>query len=70
MSPPLLLKRFTATSCIGTGLAATLDSLLEQRSGLKRCEFETVDIETHIGEVPGVDAQRLPAELAQLRLPK
>lgn len=60
---PLLLKRFTATSCIGTGLTATLDSLLEQRSGLKRCEFETVDIETHIGEVPGVDEQRLPGSL-------
>jgi 3-oxoacyl-[acyl-carrier-protein] synthase-1 len=60
---PLLLKNFTATSCIGTGVAATLQSLLEQRSGLKRCDFETVDIETHIGEVPGVDAARLPQNL-------
>jgi 3-oxoacyl-[acyl-carrier-protein] synthase-1 len=60
---PLLLAQFTATSCIGQGLSATLSSLIEQRSGLKRCEFETVNIDTHIGEVPGVDAQRLPAEL-------
>jgi 3-oxoacyl-[acyl-carrier-protein] synthase-1 len=60
---PLLLNRFTATSCIGKGLTATLQSLFEQRSGLKRCEFETVDIETHIGEVPGVDEQRLPDKL-------
>jgi 3-oxoacyl-[acyl-carrier-protein] synthase-1 len=60
---PLLLKRFTATSCIGTGLPATLESLLEQRSGLKRCEFETADIDTHIGEVPRVDEQRLPGNL-------
>jgi 3-oxoacyl-[acyl-carrier-protein] synthase-1 len=60
---PLLLNRFTATSCIGKGLTATLQSLFEQRSGLKRCEFETVDIETHIGEVPGVDEQRLPDDL-------
>jgi 3-oxoacyl-[acyl-carrier-protein] synthase-1 len=60
---PLLLKDFTATSCIGRGVAPTLGSLLEQRSGLARCEFETVKIDTHIGEVPGVDAQRLPKHL-------
>jgi 3-oxoacyl-[acyl-carrier-protein] synthase-1 len=58
---PLLLSEFTATSCLGLGLAPTLSSLIEQRSGLKRCEFETVNIETYVGEVPGVDAQRLPA---------
>jgi 3-oxoacyl-[acyl-carrier-protein] synthase-1 len=60
---PLLLKNFTATSCIGTGVAATLKSLLEQRSGLRSCEFETVDIETHIGEVGGVDETRLPENM-------
>jgi 3-oxoacyl-[acyl-carrier-protein] synthase-1 len=62
---PLLLESFTATSCIGQGVAATLESLRARRSGLKRCEFETVDIETHVGEVPGVDAVRLPAELSR-----
>jgi 3-oxoacyl-[acyl-carrier-protein] synthase-1 len=60
---PLLLKNFTATSCIGKGVAATLDSLLEQRSGLQDCRFETVDIKTHIGEVEGVDDTHLPQEL-------
>jgi len=60
---PLLLSQFTSTSCIGVGLTPTLASLVEQRSGLKRCEFETVDIDTHIGEISGVDAQRLPASL-------
>jgi 3-oxoacyl-[acyl-carrier-protein] synthase-1 len=60
---PMLLAEFTATSCIGRGVAPTLAALLEQRSGLTRCEFETVKIDTHIGEVQGVDAQRLPAAL-------
>jgi 3-oxoacyl-[acyl-carrier-protein] synthase-1 len=60
---PLLLKNFTATSCIGKGVAASLESLRKQRSGLKTCEFETVDIETHIGEVSGVDDARLPENL-------
>lgn len=60
---PLLIKKFTATSCIGTGLAATLQNLIGQHSGLERCEFETVAIDTHVGEVPGVDAVRLPENL-------
>jgi 3-oxoacyl-[acyl-carrier-protein] synthase-1 len=60
---PLLLAEYTATSCIGRGVAPTLAALVEQRSGLRRCEFETVKIDTHIGEVPGVDAQRLPKAL-------
>src|SRR6202011_6342384 len=60
---PLLLKSFTATSCIGKGAAATLESLRKQRSGLRNCEFETVNIETHIGEVTGVDDARLPENL-------
>jgi 3-oxoacyl-[acyl-carrier-protein] synthase-1 len=61
----LLLTSFTASSCIGTGVDATRKSLLAQRSGLKRCHFETVEIDTHIGEVPGVDAVQLPAELSR-----
>lgn len=60
---PLLIEKFTATSCIGTGVAATLQNLIGQHSGLKPCEFETVDLDTHVGEVPGVDAVRLPKGL-------
>ena len=40
-----------------------LVTLSQQRSGLKRCDFETVEIDTYVGEVPGVDLQRLPAAL-------
>ena len=60
---PLLLAEYTATSCIGRGVTPMLSALIEQRSGLARCEFETVKIDTHVGEVPGVDAQRLPKDL-------
>jgi 3-oxoacyl-[acyl-carrier-protein] synthase-1 len=60
---PLVLSTYTATSCLGRGAAATLASLREQRSYLKACEFETVAIDTHIGEVAGVDAVQLPAGL-------
>ncbi len=60
---PLLVKEFTAASCIGRGLQQTLDSLIGRRSGLKACDFETVRLDTHIGEVSGVDSQRMPADL-------
>ena len=52
---PLLLSHFTATSCIGTGLSATLASLTGQASGLVQCDFDTVDLDTWIGRVDGVD---------------
>jgi 3-oxoacyl-[acyl-carrier-protein] synthase-1 len=62
---PLRLSRFTATSCIGRGLHETLAALQEQRTGLAPCNFETVDIDTHVGEVPGVDHERLPRSLGE-----
>jgi 3-oxoacyl-[acyl-carrier-protein] synthase I len=62
---PLVLARYTATSCIGRGLAETQQSIAAERSGLARCAFETVQLDTHIGEVAGVDSQRLPAAFAR-----
>jgi 3-oxoacyl-[acyl-carrier-protein] synthase-1 len=60
---PLLLKSFTATSCIGAGNAQTRESLQRGRSGLAPCGFETVRLDTYVGEVAGVDAQSLPPAL-------
>lgn len=62
---PLHLRNYTATSCLGRGLGPTLDSLLQQRSGLKYCDFETVGLATYIGEATGVDAAQLPAALVR-----
>src|SRR5665213_515792 len=62
---PLVLSRFTAVSAIGRGLAQTLEALQMQRSGLAPCTFETVDLETQIGEVPGVEAIALPEGLEE-----
>jgi len=60
---PLRLTHFTATSCLGRGLGATLAALEAARSGLKSCDFETVTLDTQIGEVAGLDAVVLPAAL-------
>jgi 3-oxoacyl-[acyl-carrier-protein] synthase-1 len=60
---PLLLSHFTATTCVGRGLAASHEALRQERSGLRPCQFETAVIETCVGEVAGVDDERLPESL-------
>ncbi len=61
----LALTSFTATSAIGHGLEATLASLRAERCGLAPCRFETVALETCVGEVAGVDEVRLPGALRE-----
>lgn len=61
---PLLFSHFTATSCIGTGVDATLSALRAQRSGLAPCRFGDVRLDTYVGEVPGLDAVALPPALS------
>ena len=61
---PLLLSHFTVTSCIGTGLQQTLEALQQGRNTLKPCDFETVDLPTFIGEVEGLDAVKMPTDMA------
>ena len=61
---PLHLSAFTATSALGVGLAPTLASLTANRSGLVPCAFETVSLDTHIGEVPAEADYRMPDALA------
>jgi 3-oxoacyl-[acyl-carrier-protein] synthase-1 len=50
-------------SSLGAGQDATLDALHTGRGGLKPCSFETVTLDTHIGEVDGVEDVRLPDNL-------
>ncbi len=61
---PLLLSHFTATSCIGRSLSQTLEALRQRKSGLVHCDFDTVDLDTYIGSVPGVDEVAIRADLA------
>ncbi|MEC3766618.1 MULTISPECIES: beta-ketoacyl-[acyl-carrier-protein] synthase family protein [Cupriavidus] len=62
---PLLFSHFTATSCLGAGLDATLAALRAQRGGLAPCRFGDVALDTYVGEVAGLDAVTLPAALAE-----
>jgi 3-oxoacyl-[acyl-carrier-protein] synthase-1 len=49
---PLRITHVTLASSLGAGLSATLEALQARRSGLARCAFETVDLQTYAGEVP------------------
>jgi 3-oxoacyl-[acyl-carrier-protein] synthase-1 len=60
---PLALSSFTASSALGCGLPATLAALHAGRSGLAPCAFESVTLDTCVGEVAGVDASALPPAL-------
>ncbi len=61
---PFALTAYTLTTCLGRGLTANATAFQSGRSGLATCSFETVQIDTWIGEVQGVDDQRIPEALA------
>jgi 3-oxoacyl-[acyl-carrier-protein] synthase-1 len=60
---PLYLSHFTATSCIGRGLSQTLDAIRHRKGGLTPCQFDTVDIDTYLGEVSAVDDTVIRSDL-------
>jgi len=60
----LLLTSFTATSSIGTGCKTTLAALRSQCSGIARKHWESVNFETCIGEVEGLDSFAIRDDLA------
>ena len=62
---PVLLSAYTAASCLGRGLASTRAAIAAGRSGLAPCAFDTVALETYVGEIPGVDDVRLPEGFAR-----
>jgi 3-oxoacyl-[acyl-carrier-protein] synthase-1 len=62
---PLWLRAFTALSCVGGGREETRRALLESRSGLTPCDFGRVELDTCIGAVAGIEAVRVPRELAR-----
>jgi 3-oxoacyl-[acyl-carrier-protein] synthase I len=46
-------------SSLGAGVEATTSALRCGTSGLRPCAFETVDLPTHVGEVPGLEDYHL-----------
>ncbi len=61
---PVAMSALTATSCLGAGLEATCAALRAERSGLTPCNFETVQLDTYVGQVAGVESRSLPRRWA------
>jgi 3-oxoacyl-[acyl-carrier-protein] synthase-1 len=61
---PLHLAAYTMTSALGRGIGPTLEALRAQRSGVRCARWETMDLDTCLGEVTGLDAMDWPRELA------
>src|ERR1700710_997839 len=56
---PLAMTGFCIASSLGVGQDPTLSARRSGTSGLAPCRFETVDLPTYLGEVPGLDDWRL-----------
>lgn len=61
---PLQLSYFSLTTCLGAGIEANLAALRAQRSGLAPCTFESVQLDTAVGAVAGLDEVVLRADLS------
>jgi hypothetical protein len=61
---PLVISRFSIVSCLGIGEATMLAALRSGASGLQPCTFETVNLETYVGQVAGLDEFRIPEALS------
>jgi 3-oxoacyl-[acyl-carrier-protein] synthase-1 len=60
----LKISHTTLTNALGKGVASTLDALRSRRTGLAPCAFDTVDLDTWVGMVPGLDDCRVRDDLA------
>ena len=61
---PLVLTSFTAVNALGRGIDAVLAALRARRSGLTRCTFEDIKLDTWCGAVAGLDDEPINGKLA------
>ena len=61
----LTISHFSIANSLGVGAAAQLDAMRTRRSGLAPCRFETVTLNTFVGEAAGLDDAPVRADLAQ-----
>ncbi len=65
MLEPLVLTRVALVSCLGRGLRAHADALLEGRGGLRPCDLEDAEgLLAWIGRVDGLEDEPIAGPLA------
>ena len=62
---PLIVSRFTTANCLGLGRDALYRALRDRTTGLRRCGFETVNLDTYVGQVPDDELTPLRDDLAE-----
>ena len=60
---PLTISHCSIVNSLGAGSEAVTRALRERRSGLTACDFETVELDTYIGQVSRLDQVRIPTDL-------
>ena len=60
---PLAITRFSIVNALGAGARGVTSALRARRSGLAVCDFETVALDTWIGQVAGLDEFRVRSDL-------
>lgn len=61
---PVYLAHYTLTTCLGRGQGANWKAIVQRRTGLQPCKFETADLPTFVGQVERVDLEAMPLRLA------
>ena len=61
---PLVISHFSIVNSLGAGRNAIAHGMRASRSGLAPCNFETVALDTFIGQVSGLDETRVRSDLA------
>lgn len=61
---PLLIRHFSLVNSLGAGATQNLAALRERRSGLRACHFYDVELETFVGEVPGLEEAAVRGDLS------
>lgn len=64
LTPPIF-SAYTVVSALGSGSAATVRSLEQGRSGLRRNDFMGMDAVGYIGRADGIESFELPSRLAR-----
>lgn len=60
---PVYVSNYTLASCLGMGREANWNALEQQKTGLKPCAFESVNLPTYVGQVLGVEYETPPQRL-------
>jgi 3-oxoacyl-[acyl-carrier-protein] synthase-1 len=60
---PVPITSYSIVNSLGVSRAAVLDALRNRKSGLRRCDFESVDLDTYIGRVERLDEVRVRSDL-------